>query len=347
MRNKTGRCNHKKFRLASIFSGAKRGEDETEWFLLEADVSGGDGIVSRNLRGRQLKWRSWSIRILAVACLCVSVPLLARWAHDEVFYSNDEFVLKSLEFRTNGMLSAENLARVANVSTGANLMEVDLRAIRDRIEKLAVVEEAIVTRELPDKLRVDVKERTPVAWISCPPRGIRPGDKNRGFLIDGEGVIFRCLDVNEMVEALPIIEAFRMDEPEEGGVISAEGAESALQLIASASDLSGFEGMNIHSIHLRTEWSIECKYRNGINVTYARHEVERGLKSLMSILARSPDFGAPLASVNLAAKENIAVTFANSPDPASIQSFATPVKSEVQQPVDQKQKHLQSILKGG
>lgn len=347
MRNKTGRCNHKKFRLASIFSGAKRGEDETEWFLLEADVSGGDLPKSRQARSGATSWKAWGVRFLAIGCLCVSIPLITRWAHDEVFYRNDEFVLKSLEFRSDGMLSSENLARVANVATGANLMEIDLEAIRNRIEKLAVVEEAVVTREMPDKLRIDVKERVPVAWISCPPRGVRPGDKERGFLIDGGGVIFRCLDLNEAVNALPIVEAFRMDEPKEGEVFAAEGADSALQLISGAESLAEFENMNIHSIRLRTEWSVECRYRNGLQVTFARHEIKRGLESLRTILLRSPDFGAPLASVNLSNRENIAVTFSDEPDPSAIQVIATPSVPADEPAVDQKQKHLQSILKGG
>ena len=347
MRNKSRRCNHRKFQFSSIFTSPKRGEDETDWFLLEADVTEGGELSRRSIKAGGVTWKAWVIRVLAIACLCVSVPFVARWAHSEVFYQNDEFVLKSLEYQSDGMLTEKNLAQIANVAVGANLMEIDLEAIRNRIEKLAVVEEAVITREMPDKLRIAVKERTPVAWLSCPPLGLRPGDVERGFLIDAEGVLFRCLDRNDLVDSLPIIETFRMDEPKEGDIFSADGAASALRLIALGARLKEHENMNIHSIRLRTEWSIECHYRSGLQVTFARHEVERGIENLRTILSRATDFGAPLASVNVAARENIAVTFSQDPDPTTMRAIANPVREQPAVPANSKEKHLQSILKGG
>jgi hypothetical protein len=105
--------------------------------------------------------------------------------------------------------------------------------------------------------------------------------------------------------------------------------------------------MNIHSIRLRTEWSIECHYRSGLQVTFARHKVERGIENLKTILSRSSDFGAPLASVNVAARENIAVTFSQEPDPTTMRAIANPIRNQLAVPLDSKEKHLQSILKGG
>jgi len=347
MRNKSGRCNHKKFQFSSIFSSPQRGEDETNWFLLEAVVTkeGNPGVRPAN--PDNVSCKAWIIRVLAIGCLCVSVPLIARWAHSEIFYQNDEFVLNSLEYQSDGMLTEKNLAQIANVAIGANLMKIDLKAIRNRFEKLAVVKEAVITREMPDKLRIAVKERTPVAWLSCPPLGLRPGDLERSYLIDAEGILFRCLDRNDLVDSLPIIETFRMDKPKEGDTFSVDGAKSALRLIALGERLQEHENMNIHSIRLRTEWSIECHYRSGLQVTFARHEVERGIENLKAILSRSNDFGAPLASVNVAARENIAVTFSQEPDPTTMRAIANPVRNQLAVPLDSKEKHLQSILKGG
>jgi hypothetical protein len=51
--------------------------------------------------------------------------------------------------------------------------------------------------------------------------------------------------------------------------------------------------------------------------------------------------------VNVAARENIAVTFSQEPDPTTMRAIANPIRNQLAVPLDSKEKHLQSILKGG
>lgn len=345
MRNISGRSNQKKFHLSSFLARrTRKREDETEWFLLEADLDTG----SARRKSSAAPKGGWLIRILAVGCLCLSIPMGLKWVNEAIFIKNGEFVLKHLEIESDGMLTQENLAEISNVAPGMSLMEIDLDGIRNRIEKLAIVEEAMISREMPDRIRIQVKERVPVAWLSCPPLGIRPGDMERGYLIDSKGVLFRCLGLDEETNGLPLIETFKMEEPKEGDFFAADGAESALALLASAGDLNGFENMNVHEIRLRNEWSIQCFYRSGLQVTFARHEIKRGIEDLKMILSRSGQFGTALATVNVAAAENIPVTFAGPFDAQSLHAIAKPLSQTTRAPAeDSKQKHLQSILKGG
>ena len=79
-----------------------------------------------------------------------------------------------------------------------------------------------------------------------------------------------------------------------------------------------------------------------------RHEIKRGIEDLKMILSQSGQFGTALATVNVAAAENIPVTFAGPFDSHSLDAVAKPVSQTIQTPSeDSTQKHLQSILKGG
>ncbi|MEX2581213.1 MAG: FtsQ-type POTRA domain-containing protein, partial [Verrucomicrobiales bacterium] len=295
--------------------------------------------------------RGLIVKILAIVCLGVSVPIGAKWGYEEIFFENEEFILKRLNIRTDGALGEAGLAEIANVSAGMNLMELDLERIRQRIKKLPQVDEVSVSREMPDKLNVIVRERIPVAWVSCPPQGIRPGDMERGFLLDEKGYLFRCLDLDDGMMALPVIEAFKLVEPVEGARLETEGMDSALALIVENDRIFGEGAMEIHQVKLRNEWSIECVYRTGLQVTFGIFEIERGLKDLVTILNKTGSDSPALASVNVAARRNIPVTFAPEAEGSAVSTVAEPVETGEDSDADsrdnQQEKHLRSILKGG
>ena len=346
MRKKQGRSNQRKSKFP-LFIRSRRALDETDWILLEADLSEASARVRK-----PRKLTAWGIRLLGFACLCVTLPMGIKWTHDAIFYKNDEFILSQLGIESDGALNGDLLAEVANVSEGMSLMDLDLELIRNRIEKLPNVKQATVTRVMPDALQLVVCERDPVAWLSCPPLGIRPGDMERGYLLDEDGVVFRCLDLDEEVRELPVIETFQSDEPVEGLSIEADGIASALDLIVrSGGKLAQHAGMNIHVVRLRNEWSLECHYRSGLRVTFALHEIDRGLRDLAAILEKADDLPAPVATVNVAARDNIPITFSTPVNMQTISAIASPVTGDAAAALEseegEQEKHLRSILKSG
>lgn len=345
MRKKRGRGNFRTTRRVFPFGKRKRTEDETDWFLLDAKTA--PAQERRKRRGRSGR----VVRMLAVACLAITVPLGLKLGYDSIFYENEEFVLQRLNVQSDGSLRSNQILEVANVAVGMSLMDLDLRAIRERIERLPVVEESIVSREMPDKLNVLVKERIPVAWISCPPLGVRPGDMERGYLVDRDGILFRCLDLTDAVSALPVIETFSMPDPVEGATLEADGLDSALRLIAAAENDEAPLTRSIHLVRLRNEWSLHAHYRSGLQVTFGAFDVERGLRDLAVIVDQVEEAGATLATVDVVAKENIPVTFVAPVDPDRFAKKDVSLQANAEKhdrsPFDSKEKHLRSILNGG
>ncbi len=349
MRKKSKRGNTRKFRLRSVFS-RRRSDDETEWFRFD-DESSPDRIVTPR---RRIRRRLLAARLAAIACLSVSLPVAGKWAYDRVFFENEEFVLQTLEIQTDGSLSLERLAEIANVAPGMNLLDLDLGVVQEQISRLPQVERVTVTRELPDRLQILVRERMPVAWLSSPPMGIRPWDMERGFLVDEGGHLFRCLDLNEGMKSLPVVESFRLPEPVEGTRIASDGVRAALKLIVESDRRFLGTGLAVREVRLREEWAMDCDYSNDLKATYGLYDFLRGLDDLALILDRMASAGRVVTSVNLAAEKNIPITFASidppmpspgDPDAGGAPSAADSADGDGE--LSMQEKHLRSILKGG
>ena len=122
------------------------------------------------------RWGVW--RWVLAAVVVVGLLSTAVWL---VFFSS-VLALKGVTVDGTGYLSAAEVERAAAVPTGEPLARVDLNAIRDRVEALTPVASADVTRVWPDRLRIDVSERTAVAVVDVD--GTLQG-------MDAEGVFFR------------------------------------------------------------------------------------------------------------------------------------------------------------
>ena len=82
------------------------------------------------------------------------------------FTSSALFQLRSVEVMSaSPTVRAEVEQAVRQAVGAARLMDMDLEAIRQRVETLTRVREASVARVLPDKLVVDVREREPAVLI--------------------------------------------------------------------------------------------------------------------------------------------------------------------------------------
>lgn len=133
----------------------------------------GKDFRKRRLAGRRRRWRA-----LVLTALALLVLAGAGW----VVYFSGLVAVEDVEVRGNRTLGDARVERTAAVGTGAPLARVDLDAIRARVESIASVRRAEVSRAWPRTVRISVTERTPLAVIDLG-QGLRA--------IDSEGVLFR------------------------------------------------------------------------------------------------------------------------------------------------------------
>jgi cell division protein FtsQ len=122
------------------------------------------------------RWLTW--RYVVAVLLAVVLVVGSVWL---VFFSS-VLAVNGVQVRGARTLDAAHVRDVAAVPSGEPLASVDLDAIRARVEALAVVRSADVTRQWPDQVLIEIEERVAVAVVDI-------GGEIRGM--DKDGVVFR------------------------------------------------------------------------------------------------------------------------------------------------------------
>lgn len=143
-------------------------------------------FARRQWARRWLAWRS----VVAVALLLVLV-VGGVWL---VFFSS-VLAVEEVQVQGEQTLTEDDVRAAAAVPVGEPLARVDLTAIRARVQALAVVRSATVTRHWPDGVTIAVVERQPVAVVDV-------SGQIRGM--DADGVLFR--DYQQPPPDLPLVE---------------------------------------------------------------------------------------------------------------------------------------------
>lgn len=105
------------------------------------------------------------------------------------------FVVKQIYLSGREHADAAAVKKALGVSPGAPILSVSLTDIQTRLEAIAEIKSATVTRQLPDALRITLIEREPVAWW-------QRGDAHA--LMDIDGVVL-AREHYRQVDALPVL----------------------------------------------------------------------------------------------------------------------------------------------
>lgn len=135
------------------------------------------------------RWLAWK-PVLGVLLVLLLGALLVWLVYFSSFLS-----VKGVHVVGAQQLSSQAVRSAAAVPEGEPLATVDLDRIRTRVEALAPVRSADVTREWPDEVLITVEEREAVAVVEI-------GGRLQGM--DADGVVFR--DFGQAPPGLPRVE---------------------------------------------------------------------------------------------------------------------------------------------
>jgi cell division protein FtsQ len=227
-----------------------------------------DRVDAATVRSRKrFARRQWARRWL-VWRRVVALLLLMALAGGMVwlFYFSDVLAVKDVEVKGTRTIAAEEVREVAAVPSGQPLARVDLEAIRARVEALAVVRDAQVTRTWPDRVRIDVDERVPIAVVDI-------GGKIRG--LDDEGVVFR--EYPKPPPDLPQVQTST-------GTRSDALQEAALVVEALPSEIS----RRVDHVEVATIDQISLVLRDGKDVVWGSAEESEAKAEVLAGLLRHP-----------------------------------------------------------
>ena len=132
------------------------------------------------------RWLAW--KYVVALFLVVAAAAAGAWA----VYFSSLLAVQGVTVTGATTVGAAQIRSAAAVPTGEPLAGLDLDQIRARVEALAVVRSADVTRQWPDQVLIRVQEREAVAVVEI-------GGRLRGM--DADGVVFR--DYRQAPPGLP------------------------------------------------------------------------------------------------------------------------------------------------
>ena len=188
-----------------------------------------------------------------------------------VLLSADYLAIKEISVRGVKELTEQDILALANIEPRANILSVSTDAVAKKISANPWVKQIYVGRELPDRLVLDVRERTPIALVK---------QSGAFYLMDAGGVVFKKLSKGDDVD-LAIVTGVNMQSPSQSGLLI-----DALKLLEtmSSADYQSFLG-TISEMHIDEMFGLSILTDKGLHLKLGRDNFPGKLQQLHVVLA--------------------------------------------------------------
>jgi len=212
-------------------------------------------VLDVKLRSDQV--HATRVRLAMLSCLIVGGTVLGLyllWRVGEValtafVYDNADFAIQQVDVQTDGKIAPDQLRRWAGVKPGANLIGLDLAAVKRNLELQPLIDSVSVERVLPRTLKIRVTERDPIAQVNVPRGDGANGVAVSVFQLDADGVVMLPLDprlcvvpLAQLNSELPVITGVNVFQLQLGRRVELPSVQAALQLVV-AFDKSPMAGL--------------------------------------------------------------------------------------------------------
>jgi cell division protein FtsQ len=175
-----------------------------------------DSAIRRMKRAR---FRRSCLNVLAGILGVALMSLFFIFCHDIILQS-PYFKVTSLEVTGNKRLSIQEILDTARIKPDTNALLVNIPLSRKYLLSHPWIAEAEITRELPGRLILTIREHDPLAIL----------DMGRKFLIDREGKVFKEIADSDSME-LPIIKGIDFSDLDQGDLHRSADYDAVLSLL--------------------------------------------------------------------------------------------------------------------
>ena len=283
-------------------------------------------VQSQQTRRERLRWlRSVVAMAVALVALVLVSWLGGGFALDRLVYENESFAVTEMDYRTDGIISENQLRDWGGVRKGDNLLSLDLLRIKRNIELTPRVKMASVERILPDTLQVRVTERVPMAQIWVWQRG---GDGPGGYdcvrlQVDESGHVMppiagRSVVIPEQQAewSLPVIAGIELKTLRSlapGRAADLPKLQSALNLIRAyrRSSLAGV--IDLRVVDLSQPRILRVTTGDGGQIDLATSRLSQQFSRWARIRAHGEKYGFAIETMDLSVTNNVPVRWMLSP----------------------------------
>jgi cell division protein FtsQ len=209
---------------------------------------------------------STTLSLFSIAILTLSLIYAFNFLISIPYFQAREITIRGCK-----ELTEKDILALAGIKPSLNILVVDVEAAGRRIKTNPWVKDVSVGRELPDRVVIEVRERTPVALLK----------KDAGFyLMDIEGVTFKKLEMGDEID-LPILTGFYS-----GGKTDRPLLEKSLGLLQYLAKAQGFPELKMVSeIHGNDRLGISVFTNNGLCLFLGFDNFDNKFKRLPMIMA--------------------------------------------------------------
>jgi cell division protein FtsQ len=182
------------------------------------------------------------------------------------------FSIGTVLVQGNRYLGEDEILRIAGVGTRVNIFRLDSGDIQRRLTHDLRIAGAEVTRQLPDVVKISVRERQPAAFIAT----------SYGFaLLDGEGMILDVVKTIRRME-VPLITGHNLGGSYVGEKVESPVVRGALSYLSSLNE-TAFRQMSEIAIDSSGQLTGYTIHAARIKLGKSEQVVEKALKTSMII----------------------------------------------------------------
>jgi cell division protein FtsQ len=188
-----------------------------------------------------------------------------------VIISRPYFEIKEISVRGLKELTEKDVLASAEIKPAQNLLSINTNAVIRRVAANQWVKNVYVGRELPNKLVLEVQERSPLVLVK---------QGSDFYLMDGEGFAFKKLGKSDEVD-LPVLTGFNVQDKTQSPLFL-----SMLNLLKIVSGSSQYAYLGtISEIHIDDVFGLSLISDKGLYLKFGMGSFESKLKKLTLVLA--------------------------------------------------------------
>lgn len=250
-----------------------------------------------------------NLKIVGFAALGMALLALGNAALQETLFQNPRFSLRQVFVETEGMLSPLQITRATGLKEGENLLTVNLRDVRERLERMPAIRSAVVQRDFDGRLTVKVQQRKPVAWVKCERLHWFPKRVGQSLVTDAEGIAIPVETITQELDALPVITDESIDQVALGAPIVAARFVASLKLLTMLRSREDAGGEKVTGVSVANKFALVASFSSGARVTFAYDDVEPQIRRYDQFYAAARIKKWDIDTLNLVAEHNTPVTF--------------------------------------
>ncbi len=245
----------------------------------------------------ELKPKSFGVLALVAIAICL------------VFGANawkSSLRVKQIKIDGNRFVGMNEIVQLTHVQMGTLLYKVDLTTIQQNIMSHHYIKDALVERNLPNSIHIQIVERIPIAMVN----------HAETFYLDEDGIVLpRC--ISHKLFDLPIISGIEASDPVTlGSTMTQPDVIETLQLLATIKTVNRPMYHNISEVNVRNGGDIVLySTEGGVPILFGHGELSSKLVRLETfwndiVRRRGPQY---LQYIDLRYQDQIVVRWNPSP----------------------------------